>query len=281
MSLLLQYFPLLDPTTSRTDHNPKEPPPGGIQGESVFDPEILFRRPASPPPPDDDGMLAGRIRGPAGGADKWVGRSTLGPMSRAVGCHGSSNNVVGHIGSTKTSGALGTESLRETSLGKVVDFAPNIKNIRTQAPRRPFHFQGRTRWTTPDFELGLHDGPLHLIEVKPEKTAADPVFQMRVHAIRTECAQDGVVYAVLTETFIRQQPRYANICLLRRYRLSPITAFDWRLLIAALQHGRKRIEDLATVSGVALQTIYAALYRGHLAFDLHLPLSKASFVWTT
>lgn len=282
MSLLFQYFPQLDfsgPPPSFPTHPTAETADPSPSGGLPFDPEIFFKRTVTPEAPRDQASIAGRIRGPAGGSDAWEGRSVLLPMSRTPQCIGYFSNIVTNVSSTKMNGVLGTEAGRETAFAKLFEFAPNVKNARTQGQKRFFRLFNRRRWTIPDVEIDLHEGPLHLIEIKPESVAQSPEIQMRTYALQCQCAREGIVYGVLTETYILRQPRFGNVCLLRRYRHGAITASDWSNIVAALASGPLAIAMLRKVARTHLPIIYAALHRGHLHFDLDSPISAETPVW--
>lgn len=249
-----------------------------LDSDLRFDFDALFRRVTAGSVPDDISAVPGIYRGPVGGADSWEGRSPMLRMSRQVGCHGGSSNIVSALGSSKMCGLLGTESLRESDLAKLLDYAPNVRAVLSQADPVEFRMLGLIRRTTPDFYVDLYEGRRHLLEVKPKDKAARPESCVRAHAIKAACARMGLIYAVLTEDDIRLQPRLSNVKLLRRYRLSPITAVSWAAIAKAMQAGPQTIRALRAASGVRVETIYAAIYRDLLSVDMRLLLSTDSEV---
>lgn len=282
MSPFLALYPELDlsePFTSVAAPSPFPTSGPTTIAEFDFDPEIFFRRTVILAPPDERAAFGRHIRGPVGGADAWVGRDPTLPMSRAIGCHGSSNSVIGCVGSSKMSGMLGAESGGEFSAGPILDAAPNVKTIRAQGNRCNFRLFGRARYTTPDFEVELYEGRPHVLEVKPDDVASSPDFRMRAHAIARACARKGQVYGVLTKSFLRRQPLQNNVRLLRRYRLSPLTASDWRSIERVLRDAPLTAEALCIAAQASFQAVCAAIYRGHLAIDFNKPFSAQALVW--
>ena len=244
-----------------------------------FDPERLFLRVTKPESPTDVAAIKGVIRGPLGGDALWNDRSPVLPMSREVRCFGGSSNMVGSIGSLKMAAMLGTESGRETDLIRLLDWAPNVKKIETQGEPVEYRLFGRRRRTTPDCVVDLHVGRRHLLEVKPIDKAQSAEFLIKAHAITTACARRGVIYGVLTELFIRQQPRLQNIKLLRRYRTNAISKWDWELIATALASGALTIDALTAKVRTSREQIYAAIYRNLLVADLaEAPLTGMTLV---
>jgi hypothetical protein len=238
-----------------------------------FVPEVFFRRPTLPVQVADVAAVAGVIRGPIGGTDEWLGRSATQTAARQIRNSAFTNHIISKIPSRKYSGLSLVEASREADLFKLLDWAPNVKSVKPQPDWIHYHWLGRDRKTCPDFAVELHSGKRYLLEVKPPEVAADTLFKMKSDRIAATCLMQGWIYAVVSDDFIRRQPRLNNVKRLARYRHSTITAATWSLMVSSFEAGAQTVGTLASQPDIDVGHVYSAIFRNALTIDIHEPLS--------
>ena len=100
----------------------------------------------------------------------------------------------------------------------------------------------------------------------------------------TICEQEGYEFSVVTDEFIRQQPRLDNVKTLWKYARTPIRARHQILCIEFFREKQVAEIELSEliqffrVQHVPVQTIYALLFWSVLNFDVMQPLNVASII---
>lgn len=238
-----------------------------------FDPESLFQDGPLPDDPNDRNADCGLVRGPSGGIQGWVGRGAALPTARKVLNHGGTNHLTTLVHTSRMSASMWTQASREPDLARLLDWAPAVRSFRSQPEWIRYSWRGRQHRTCPDFLVVRHSGHPMMIEVKPPNVAASAHITLRTEAVARACARMGLVYGVVSDDFIRRQPRLANIRLLSRYRETALTQHDWARLRREASGDGRTIAELESEPNLDLQRVYAALFRRLLVCDINQPIT--------
>jgi hypothetical protein len=146
-----------------------------------------------------------------------------------------------------------------------------------------FGDNGRTCSYTPDFEVH-RQSKKQIIEVKAKKQVDSGDWDSLFSTATFICEQEGYEFSVITDEFIRQQPRLDNVKTLWKYARTPIRARHQILCIEFFRE--KQIAEIELsefiqffrAQHVPVQTIYALLFWSVLNFDVMQPLNGASII---
>jgi hypothetical protein len=116
-----------------------------------------------------------------------------------------------------------------------------------------------------------------IIEVKPASKLEDPEVRQKFDTLRACYRDRGQHLVVVTDEWIRVQPRLDNLNLvLRERRRSYCGLAGFRLATALEQHLPGTLADLAPFAG-GKSVVMALVAAGHLHCDLGLSLNQALF----
>lgn len=137
------------------------------------------------------------------------------PRSRTV-ITPSGGIVRGKFPSRKASRMIHHEGLLELEACYLFEMSPLVISYREQPFRLQYADDARLRLYTPDFELTLDTGDTVLVEIKPAAILARPENRQKYGQIAIHMQRNGQHFSILTDEFIRSEPRLSN--LRRAYR---------------------------------------------------------------
>jgi len=207
------------------------------------------------------------------------------PSARKVTNTGTTK-IIGVFYSAKMRVHVETESTLEADYLLHLEFSPDVFAYRTQP--RTFVYEElleRSRRYTPDVAVvgTAESAPLYM-EVKPAAIAASARFQRDFEWQCEAVRREGGTLSVVTDAFIRQEPRLTNLKQLYRYAALPLLR-EWevgrlREICQAVPHTLDELKAAVAPFDLGLPHIYKAVSQGLLAIDLDVPLSgSSSFAW--
>jgi hypothetical protein len=98
------------------------------------------------------------------------------------------------------------ESLLELDFVRLVEADPDITSIIHQPREIMWTLDGFTRVHIPDFAITYRGSPV-IVEVKPHCKAIELKVCERTKIVTRDLAEEGILYRILTETFIRREPQ--------------------------------------------------------------------------
>ena len=188
---------------------------------------------------------------------------------------------IGKFPSIKMGRNIWYESILESDLIDLLEFDPDVIRYKEQPFRIKYIYEGKRRSYIPDI-FAQRKNKLQAIEVKPEEKASTKSNRLRYQVISSILEFYGIEFVVATEKMIRIQPLLENVQLCWGYGrtlVHPLHETYSREYLASRQG--VSINELVTALanyGVTLQVVYALIYRGVLATNLHLPVSPRSVV---
>ena len=190
---------------------------------------------------------------------------------------------IGKFSSVKTGRVAWFESLLERDYMYLLDYELAISYWVEQPLKIRFGDNGRTCSYTPDFEVH-RQSKKQIIEVKAKKQVDSGDWDSLFSTATFICEQEGYEFTVVTDEFIRQQPRLDNVKTLWKYARTPIQAKHQILCIEFFREKQVAEIELSElvqffkVQHVPVQTIYALLFWSVLNFDVTQPLNLASLI---
>jgi hypothetical protein len=135
---------------------------------------------------------------------------------------------------------------------------------------------------TPDFLVRRGD-KIQIVEVKPITKVYDAKNQLLFRIATRACREKGYDFIVVTDEFIRRQPRLDNLKAFRRYATIPVGSPRLHLYCHDFFSStpEARIDELARFfesKRVSKGTVYSLLYWGVLHIDLMKPVGGDSLV---
>jgi len=190
---------------------------------------------------------------------------------------------IGKFSSVKTGRVAWFESPLERDYMYLLDYEHAISYWIEQPLRIRYGDNGRTRSYTPDFEVH-RQSKKQIIEVKTKDQVDSGDWDSLFSTALFICEQEGYEFSVVTDEFIRQQPRLENVKTLWKYARTPIRARHQILCIEFFRE--KQIAEIELsefiqffrAQHVPVQTIYALLFWSVLNFDVTQPLNVASII---
>src|ERR1043165_2791519 len=143
-------------------------------------------------------------------------------VTRRPSNRGGVKKFIGKFPSFRLNIVLWFESLLERDYLCLLEFDYlDVISFREQPGRIYYTLDGKRRRYTPDFYVERKK-KRQIIEVKAEAKAQEEKYRTLFRIASIICSREGYDFEVVTETFIRIQPRLYNIKLLLRYQRIPI-----------------------------------------------------------
>lgn len=192
------------------------------------------------------------------------------------------DRIIGHFASTRMGISVPFHSSLEHDWLQLIDVAPEVDRFHVQPPTLAYRLAGETRHYTAD-ALVILDGAPTMVEVKYEEDATRSENLARWPAIRDQFAEHGFGFKVVTERFIRAEPRLSNVQYLQLFRgWQPDAEFAFAVALA-LQGGRRiPLGELAAGFDRPLhaqQFLLGLVLRRYLRLDLDVPISANCSIW--
>jgi hypothetical protein len=190
---------------------------------------------------------------------------------------------IGKFSSVKTGRVAWFESLLERDYMYLLDYELAISYWVEQPLKIRYGDNGRTCSYTPDFEVH-HQSKKQIVEVKTKDQVDSGEWDSLFSTASAICEQEGYEFTVVTDEFIRQQPRLDNVKTLWKYARTPIRARHQILCIEFFREKQIAEIELSELiqffraQHVPVQTIYALLFWSVLNFDVTQPLNVASII---
>ncbi|MFC3626993.1 TnsA endonuclease N-terminal domain-containing protein [Vogesella amnigena] len=207
----------------------------------------------------------------------WLGwhRDSHTPVRQVVAPTGGS--IRGYFPSIKTGRMIGYEQLLELDALYLLEFSPQVLDIKEQPFKFHYGLSGRMRRYTPDFALTLSDGSALVIEVKPSRSLAKHEVQAKMEAIEEAMGRQGYNFLVRSEVEIRREPRLGNLKQLFKYRRNAVTA-DLLIGLQRLVKLHKSnpvmmLGEFADLLG-SMKLAMALLANGQVSYDSDAPLGS-------
>lgn len=167
------------------------------------------------------------------------------------------------------------ESLNELYFAHLLDTDPEVLDFEEQPSPIHYWLTGKKRRHTPDF-LAKRKSGNYLYQVKPHEVAISAEWQEKFRAIALEAKRQGYLFEVITDRWIKQEPKLTNVLILRRYYTEPFT--EEHQLVA-----RKLFATYPQITlggmragfehcGFTMQSLYAMIYHGLIALALEQPI---------
>lgn len=192
------------------------------------------------------------------------------------------DRIIGHFASTRMGISVPFHSSLEHDWLQLLDVAAEIERFHVQPPTLAYRLAGETRHYTADTLLIL-DGAPTMVEVKYEDDAASSENLARWPAIRDQFAEHGFSFKIVTEHFVRAEPRLSNVQYLHLFRSwQPDAEFAFAVALALQGGMRIPLGELAARFDNplhALQFLLGLVLRRYLRLDLNIPISADSLVW--
>lgn len=192
----------------------------------------------------------------------------------------SGRGVRGYSASLKMRKMIPWESTLERDAILILEISHQVKNYSAQPQKFYFYENDQQKFCYPDFRAEGLDRKLTHIEVKPSSKLKCPVLRARLEEIRKAHEQQGIDYQIWDETFIRKEPRLANLKLLA-YHLPGLND-DLRAVDDAVE--KLIILPPKTVGGAVAvlkepRTAYQLLALGYYSCDLDQPITMESEIF--
>jgi hypothetical protein len=117
--------------------------------------------------------------------------------------------------SQKSAIPIECESLLELDFVRLAEVDHDITSIIHQPREITWTLGGVTHLHIPDFEITYKGDPV-IVEVKPQRMATQPAVRERTKIVTRDLAEKGILYRILTETFIRREPQLSHSKLILR-----------------------------------------------------------------
>jgi hypothetical protein len=190
---------------------------------------------------------------------------------------------IGKFSSVKMGRVAWYESLLERDYMYLLDHDLTLSYWVEQPLKIRYGDNGRTRSYTPDFEVH-RQSKKQIVEVKTKDQVDSGEWDALFSTASSICEKEGYEFTVVTDEFIRQQPRLDNVKTLWKYARTPIRArhqilcneFFREKQVAEIELGE--FIQFFRVQHVPVQTIYALLFWSILNFDVTQPLNGASII---
>jgi hypothetical protein len=108
----------------------------------------------------------------------------------------------------------------------IVDLDPRVTRIRHQPHRLSYLWSGQRVSYVPDFELETVSGT-YIVEVKTRREyERKEALRERLSQIRQVYESIGLSFFISFDDVIRIEPRFSNLCEMRRYRSTAVSSRD-------------------------------------------------------
>lgn len=207
----------------------------------------------------------------------WSGRhrDSHTPVRQVVAPTG--GGIRGYFPSIKTGRMIEYEQLLELDALFLLEFSPQVLDIKEQPFKFHYGLSGRMRRYTPDFALTLPDGSVLVIEVKPSRSLAKYEVQTKMAAIEEAMGRQGYDFLIRSEVEIRREPRLGNLKQLFKYRRKAVTA-DLLIILQKLIKLHKSnpsmmLGEFADLLG-SMEWAMTLLAHGQVSYDSDVPLGR-------
>ena len=190
---------------------------------------------------------------------------------------------IGKFSSVKTGRVACYESLLERDYMYLLDHDLTLSYWVEQPLKIRYGDNGRTRSYTPDFEVH-RQSKKQIIEVKTKEQVDSGEWDSLFSTASSICEEEGYEFTVITDEFIRQQPRLDNVKKLWKYARTPIRARHQILCIEFFREKQiaeielSELIEFFKAQNVPVQTIYALLFWSVLDFDIMQPLNLVTLI---
>jgi hypothetical protein len=185
----------------------------------------------------------------------------------------------GLVPSIKNPVASAWESEHEKRLHQLLDLSPTVRTYTVQSTREQIMVDGEPAVYIPDVKVDFHDGSSAFFEVKPVLKCKTRHTAARLTAIRKHFQDTGRRFVLITDEWLAQQPRQANVVNLMYHRRELLLNMTEKIrlgrLIATQQP--KTIGDLIALAGEAKAWLLLGL--GIVGVDLELPMNEESTIF--
>lgn len=184
----------------------------------------------------------------------------------------------GYFASRKSQAMVQFESMLERDFLALAEVLPEVVSVASQPVTLAYRLDGRKRFYTPDFLVQTQRRRI-VVEVKPA-SKLDEVWRLKEQIFRRHFMSQGRDYRILTEEWIRREPRHSNVRLLKAQRQRNVPSEFLLQVNSKLAGGQATtiaslLNDLADATSRvgARRWIYALIHRGVIGIDLDAPIS--------
>ncbi len=186
----------------------------------------------------------------------------------------------GYFASHKSQAMLQFESQLERDFLYVTEVLASVLSVSSQPITLRYRLNGRWRYYTPDFLVTTRRRRV-IVEVKPANKLDDE-WLTKEQIFQRHFADHEEEYRIVTDEWIRREPRLSNVRLVRaeRYRRVPPEFF---MALCTLLAGDKSLPIQSVLeqtrdvgSDMAVRWVRALIYYGALGVDLDEPITERS-----
>jgi hypothetical protein len=171
------------------------------------------------------------------------------------------------------------EGLLELDAAYLFELHPGVSKYREQPAALHYPDGGKTRRYTPDFEVGLADGRLVWVEVKPRCSLEQPEVRHRLAMVQAHMRRSERPFLVLADDELRAEPRQSNARTIYQRGKGSVQPERARAAVALCAEKLPLPMHLAEQAFAARGVnVYALLLLGSLTCDLSSPLSSDTLV---
>lgn len=189
----------------------------------------------------------------------------------------------GYFASRKSQAMVQFESMLERDFLALAEVMPDVVSVASQPVTLAYRLDGRRRFYTPDFLVKTKRRCI-VVEVKPASKLGE-VWHLKEQIFRRHFMSQGRDYRIITEEWIRREPRRSNVRLLTAQRQRNVPSEFLLQVNSKLAGGQETtlaalLDDLADAAARddARRWIYALMHRGVIGVDLDAPLSDDASV---
>lgn len=216
------------------------------------------------------------------GADGWIVDAANGKPAREVRA-GWQHRSKGSSLSRKADAPLTWESESERGALRILEYDPNVAEIRTQPFTVVHQTKGKLTKTYPDIEAVMSDRTRKIIQVKAEKALLAQKVLDRLERDRVAFEACGWTYEIWTNAYVRQQPRYEILKTLHYYRAHLPTQSDVDRVREYLgTHGPQpigKIRDLVGSHRPLEATLMPLIAHRVIAIDFMRPFTEEAYAF--
>lgn len=196
---------------------------------------------------------------------------------------GGVKKFIGRFPSFRLNAMLWFESLLERDYLCLLEFDHlDVLSFREQPGRIYYTLDGKGRRYTPDFYVE-RKSKRQIIEVKPESKALREKNRTLFRIASQICSREGYEFKVITETFIRVQPRLNNVKLLLRYQRVTFVPqheiYCHEFFAARRSASLGHVMEFFARKGAEKPAVYSLIRWGVLGINLMEPIDMDSMVY--
>lgn len=103
---------------------------------------------------------------------------------------------------TRRAGRIGFRSSWELRAVEILETAKDIVSFTYERLTVRYIWEGRKRWTLPDYQVSMADGSMKIVEVKPRGYTYTAKEKAKMAAVTQHCAERGWAYEVWDERLL-------------------------------------------------------------------------------